>query len=404
MVSRLLLLRLFEAFSIQRWNDRIRPVELTEMDKQGLKAMLAYIFAKIEEEKGHKIDWNYIIYGSLFALMKNIALSDIKAPVLSKIKQDHPESYKELNKWVVNQYNPLIQDESLIERFDEFLNRDETVDNINLRILKAAHKYSTYREFEIIKMVNQPSKQLEKIEQDLVTEIKQYFDINGLKEMYMKKDLFEAINLIEQLRFQTRWSQTPRVPRTSVLGHSMLVASLMIFLSREVSACDKRLYNNFYAGLFHDLPEAVVRDIISPVKRATLDLPEIIKEIEEEVCKAELYPKLPKLIVEELYYLIGIGIKGGDEYSNRIKENGKARVLFENEKISEFNDDKYSPLDGKLIKLADEIAAFLEADQSIKHGIVSRHLHEGRERVRLKYIENSQINDVNVKEFFLSFD
>lgn len=162
---------------------------------------------------------------------------------------------------------------------------------------------------------------------------------------------------------------TPRIPRTTVLGHSMFVASLMVFLSRELTACTRRLCNNFFAGLFHDLPESVVRDIISPVKRATSDLPDIVKRIEKEICSQELYPKIPTYILLDLKHLIGDSLNS-DEFSNRIWENGSSRSLNEGEDINKYNSDEYSPVDGKLIKVADEISAFIEAEQSIRHGII----------------------------------
>ena len=37
---------LFEAASIQRWNDHIRPEHFTELDKQAHKMIYAYILAK----------------------------------------------------------------------------------------------------------------------------------------------------------------------------------------------------------------------------------------------------------------------------------------------------------------------------------------------------------------------
>jgi hypothetical protein len=49
------------------------------------------------------------------------------------------------------------------------------------------------------------------------------------------------------------------------------------------------------------------------------------------------------------------------------------------------------------------MAAFLEADQSIYHGITSRHLQEGMARIRFKYLDGGTINGIDVKEFFLSF-
>lgn len=56
MLSKLFVLRLFEGFSIQRWNDRIRPFDLTEMDKNAFKAVIAYFLGKYAEKNGKKVN------------------------------------------------------------------------------------------------------------------------------------------------------------------------------------------------------------------------------------------------------------------------------------------------------------------------------------------------------------
>ena len=43
----------------------------------------------------------------------------------------------------------------------------------------------------------------------------------------------------------------------------------------------KRCVNNYFTGLFHDLPEVLTRDIISPVKRSVEGLSDLIKGYEE---------------------------------------------------------------------------------------------------------------------------
>ena len=52
MLKKSLIMKIFDAFFIQRWNDKIRPVELTEMDKTAHKMIIAYCLAKYEEDKG----------------------------------------------------------------------------------------------------------------------------------------------------------------------------------------------------------------------------------------------------------------------------------------------------------------------------------------------------------------
>ena len=403
MLSRLFVLRLFEAFSIHRWNDRIRPFDLTEMDKNAFKAVIAYFLGKYAEKNGKKVDWNYIIYGIFFALLKNIVLSDLKSPVHRLLKNEYPIEFKKLNEWVIQQYEYIIEDSNLLNNFRKFLNEDSDEESINLKILRAAHKYSTYREFCIIKQLNMDFPFIQKIEKELNSEMEKFMEFEGIKNLYTKQQLYELVCTIEQLRYQIRWSQTPRVPRTSVLGHSLFVACLMIIFSREINACQNRLYNNFFGALFHDLPEAVTRDIISPVKRATKKLPKVIKEIEKRVCEDSLYPLIPEFIKEEVFYLIGEGLEETDEFSNRIYQDGKPKILGNDEKICDYNKDEFNPIDGKLIELADKISAFLEAYISIQHGISSRHLQDGASQLKNKYKRSKDINGIRINKFFMEF-
>lgn len=411
MISRALASKIFEAFSISRWNDRVRPIELTEMDKHALKSILTYFIGKLEEKEGKHINWEYIVYGNIFALLKNIALSDIKAPIIAKIKENKQE-YQKLNCWVVEQYKPYIQDQELLRKFKEFLIEDNQDNKFELQILKAAHKYSTKREFDIIKSFNNEIfPDIKKIELDLNDSIANFtvFSPNTITKVLNKSgDFNDLISIIDQLRCQTRWSQTPRIPKTSVLGHSMYVAILTFFLSREVKSCSNLLVNNFYTALFHDLPESVTRDIISPVKQATKNLPDLIKKIENEVCKRELYPKVPKIILNDLLYLMGDmqddTIVNNDEFSNRIYYDNKPRIISDEVNfLDEYNKDRYNPIQGRLIKICDDIAAFMEAYRSIDYGISTHHLQDGLAYIRNKYNTTSLIQGIKVNEFFAEF-
>ena len=111
MISQKLALKIFEGFSIQRWTDLVRPFDMVEMDKAAEKMVLAYIIGKFEEERGEAVDWNWMIYASLFDLLRKIALCDIKAPVISMLKREYTEEYYRLNEWVLNQYKALLSDD-----------------------------------------------------------------------------------------------------------------------------------------------------------------------------------------------------------------------------------------------------------------------------------------------------
>ena len=391
-----------EGFSIQRWNDLIRPFDMVEMDKAAEKMVLAYIIGKFEENKGNKIDWIWIIYASLFDLLKKIALCDIKAPIQQMLKKEYPEEYLRLNEWVLNQYKSLLSDEKLFSKFTIYFGQNAGSFSIpdelktTVRVYRAAHKFSSIRELQMISVVNEKER-LGSIDKELQAEIQPYLDLEGLQKLITHQKAFDFLLKIEQLRFQTRWNQTPRVPQTSVLGHCFFVAIMTLLLGRESNPkmCERRIINNFFSALFHDLPEAVTRDIISPVKQATDDLPNIVKKIENEIVNKELVPLMEDFFVQEIIDFTS------DEFSNRIKDaNGNVVNVSWEELNEKYNEDKFFPIDGKLVRIADHLSALMEADISIKHGITSIHLQNGRDGLLYSYKEDEVVNGINVYNLF----
>lgn len=396
-----LALKIFEGFSIQRWNDLIRPFDLVEMDKAGEKMVLAYIIGKYEEHKGNKIDWKWMIYASLFDLLRKISLCDIKAPVQQMLKREFSEEYMRLNEWVLNQYKGMITDNKLFSEFTIYTGQKAGSFKLpeklqrTLMVYNAAHKYSTIREMEMIAVVNEPAR-LAAIKTSLENEIQQYLELEGLQKLMTHQKAFDFLLKIEQLRFQTRWNQTPRVPASSVLGHCFYVAIMTLLLGRESNPdmCDQRVVNNFFCALFHDLPESVTRDIISPVKQATDDLPNIVKKIEDEIVNKELVPLMEDFYVDEIIYYTN------DEFSNRIQKDGKVETVSWEELNTKYNSAEFNPIDGKLVRICDHFSALMEADISMKHGITSVHLETGRTATLNHYKKGEIISGINVNEFF----
>ena len=396
-------LKIFEGFSIQRWNDMIRPFDFVEMDKAGEKMFLAYIIGKNEEKKGKKINWTWMIYASLFDLLNKIALCDIKAPVQKMLREEFPEEFLRLNEWILNQYKLLIKDKDLFSKFTIYIGQKSGSFKIpedlkdTIHVYNAAHKYSTIRELEMLIPVNEKER-VDCINSELQADIQPYLDLECLQKLMTHQKEFYFLLKIEQLRFQTRWNQTPRVPGTSVLGHCFYVAIMTLLLGRESNSnmCAERIINNYFSALFHDLPESVTRDIISPVKQATDDLPGIVKKIEEEIVSKELIPLMDDSYINEILYYTN------EEFANRIMVDGKCKIVSWEDLNEKYNSKEYNPVDGKLVRICDHFSALMEADISIKHGITSSHLTGGREGLLSQYKENEIINGINVNKFFNS--
>ena len=368
MLGKALALRFFEASWIQRWNDKIRPVDLTELDKHSHKMIIAYCLGKYEEEAGKTVNWDGVIKGGVYELLRRIVISDIKSPVYRKIKENYKPQFMELSKWVYDQLEEELSSVAggaIRDEFKEYLLNEAYLDPLTYRILGAAHAYASYWEFQIIRQTSPFGYKIAEIQKTMKNDLEEYLDLEGMRKIMTSQKVSDFIDLCGQLRFQVRWGGLPRLPKTSVLGHMLMTAIFTWLLTREIPACDRRLYNNFFGGLFHDLPEAVTRDIISPVKNSVAGLPEAIGQIERELAQEEIYPLLEESWLPEFQYFTI------DEFVSKMREGDTPRVVSSEQITAKYNEDRFDPKDGELVNIADKFSAFLEAYQSKEFGLVA---------------------------------
>ena len=384
---------IFSSASIQRWNDYPRMVELVELDKQAHKFIIAYFIAKLEDD----INFTHLIEAGIFEFLRRVVVTDIRPDVFRKALQ---KKSKEINSWVVDKLRSSLQDidsGNFLQKFEEFLN-DSNMYKKERFILKAASYLSTRWEFSIVYQTSQFLSDIEDVKKAVEAEIEDYYELIGVRKIALNKKLSKVIDLSGRLRFQKRWAQTPRIPETSVLGHMLTVAIFSYFYSLNVKACDKRVQNNFFTALFHDLPEALTRDIISPVKYSVDELSDIIAEYEVAKIEDDILPNIPESIQQEFSYILGLynGIK--EEFANKVKIDDK---ITEVEDISKYNIDKYEAIDGKALKQCDKLSAFVEASLSISHGIKSKELISGKKEI---FKGLKEINGVDFKKIAQEID
>ncbi|MDR2831267.1 MAG: HD domain-containing protein [Methanobrevibacter sp.] len=380
---------LFKAANMQRWNDHIRPVNLVELDKQAHKIIISYIIAKVEEDENNEINWIDLINKFIFDFFYRVVLTDLKPPIFHEMME---KKEKELNQYVLSIIEPKLNNlnPDLANKFREYV--DSNKDSFEDNILKVAHYIATNWEFKIIYNSSPFIYGIDKTREDIEKRIEEHFDLRGVQRILWDKKLYGFIDLCGQLRFQKRWAHIPRVPETSVLGHMLMVAiiSYLFSMISIKNPCNKRLYNNFFGGLFHDLPEVLTKDIISPIKRSVEGLDELIKEYETYQMENEILPLIPKTWGKELKYLTE------DEFNNKIIEKGKIKRVVS---IKNFNKDKHFPVDGELIEVADKLSAYTEAIISIRHGIRSKELEHASIKIKEEF-SPKKIHDLDVKAIY----
>ncbi len=395
MIRKALLLKIHDAASMQRWNDKIRPVELRELDKQAHKMVIAYILGKFEEGN-RDFSWIEVIEGGLFEFLQRIIVTDLKPQIFHRIKEDRAK-YRQLNRWVFEQLAPIMLPLGgpICQRFQSYFENPE--ENINKRVLSAAHFYATKWEFDIIERANPRGYEIEGIRKELESKQERYYDLRGSQQLALFARLQNFADLCGQLRFQLRWSHLHRVPKTSVLGHMLIVAILSDLLSFEIKACPKRCYNNYFTGLFHDLPEVLTRDIVHPVKKSVGGLDSLIKEYEKERMKEEVYSLIPDDWHEEMSMFTEI------EFKSVVQIDGGMHETTSDQISARFNEDTFNPRDGELVQAVDHLAAFCEAYLALANGMRAQDFEKTKATLRDDYMGRT-IAGLRFGEIYSDFD
>ena len=418
----------FSGAYMKRWNDKLRSMEFIEIDKQAHKMIVAWMLCRLsckdmapEERLALEEE---VVEGGIFDYLFRLVITDIKPPILYRIKEN-PEHYRKLAEWAVAEAETHVRPlgDAFWERFQSYVLRPKPHSPAN-RILGAAHQYASAWEFRLLAAANAPiDDETGEISRSFERQLEEYSDIPGVSELLAgimqpapgstapgggAKDLSslsKVTNLCGQLRFQKRWSQTPRTPETSVMGHMFIVACYAYFLSMGLGACRARRVNNFFTGLFHDLPEMLTRDIISPVKKSFEGLAAVIREYEEsELARRVLRPLEADghtEITRRLAYYLGLDC--GSEFTECVMQEGRAEVVHFEDLQERYNEDRFDAKDGEAVKVCDILAAYIEAYTAMRNGITSDHIQQAFWRMREQNARRI-LGGVHIGALFTDFD
>ncbi len=394
MIKKSLITLMYEAASIQRWNDHIRPwTGFTEFDKQAHKMFYAYVLAKCE---GESVDMIRLIEGGIFEFFHRIVMTDIKPPIYHKLVK---EKGYQIDRWVLSQLEDGMRalGGGFFERMERYYAETEYAE-LEKKILKAAHYHASNWEFKIIYPMNTETFGIEQVKREMAQGLAACDTFSGFRYFAGSEYLQQFLSLIGKLRYQQRWSKAERMPQTFVMGHMLVVAILSYFLTLELNnPCRKRLENNFFAGLFHDLPEVLTRDIVSPVKNSVKGLDSIISEIEDEQMREIIYPLLPPEWHREIEYYTQ------NEFDSKVKTEDEILMVTTDDINEQYNSDSFNPIDGQLIRCADHLSAYIEAYMSLNYGIRSEQMVLGYDHLKEKY-SNKVVGGLDIGQLFDYFE
>jgi putative hydrolases of HD superfamily len=366
---------IFDSANMHRWNDHLRTLDLTELDKQAHKAAIVWVLGKYEEmECKCELDWSRMVEHTLFSFIQRVVLTDLKPQVFHRMVT---EKFDEVNDYVLNEFDRNVPetDPEFRARLETYLRSDKASKEDD--IVRAAHYLATRWEFDTIYGVNRSIYGIEQTRTDIEGQISQHMNLAGVRKLMNDKSSFDFVDLIGQLRFQQRWARTPRIPKTTVLGHSLIVADMAYLNDVDGGISGRQVYNDFYTALFHDLPEVLTKDVISPVKVSVNGLPKLLESYEHELMESKIMPLIPESWHSEL-------------------------KMMAYDPFTDIDDPVLGKRAGRNIKSCDLMAAYIEADVSIRYGVSSKALRDGKEEIKRKLEING--GGIGAKDLIEDFD
>lgn len=262
-----------------RWNNFPRIEDVSHLDNVWFVLHVALFLSFIEEENWTKIDKEFIIKRILFNSFPSLILSDINSWTKEYIIKNNKDVFNELE-------NKAMDFLLSIDCFEYIKNdiKDTFSDNdkeLELSIIYAAKKYAWYKECLVNSKVfsdmywiplNTINSQLENLRKDLHS-----LDILLSNDNYIK-----YLSHIRRLSHSMRWNQQKRIFPISVMSHLVIITflSYVIWKIENSNWANFDVLNLMLRGLYHDIPEAMTWDIITPTKKAIDWFEEVLEKVE----------------------------------------------------------------------------------------------------------------------------
>ncbi|MDN5324585.1 MAG: hypothetical protein PWP02_295 [Thermosipho sp. (in: thermotogales)] len=248
-------------FTIQRWNNKPAIIRFSEADNAYTTLLISFaIKDKFNNSIEESVQWR------LSRVLPKLVLSDISLELKERVERFSPDVWRKVREKAFLDLYKVI-DEPFIKKiiledqseFDKFA-------DVSTSLFEAKVNGKIF-DFEL------PIKELnEKLETIKFA--------NKQELMNISKTTFSiALNMISM----TRWNRVHRNIKTTVAGHSFIVLVISYIISTILSLSKEEKEEVIKRALLHDLPEAFTGDVITPTKKKTPELDNLVSMVEREM-------------------------------------------------------------------------------------------------------------------------
>jgi len=279
MIWNILKLMLTRWLSMKRWNNFPRIEDVSHLDNVWFVMHVALFLAHLEEKEWKKIDREFLLKRIIFNSFSGLILSDISSWTRDYILQIDNKVFNEIEdrafKYILSNDAPEYIKEDIQNTISD------TTKDLELSIIEASKKYAWYMECKINEKVfwdiyevplNQINLYLEEKRKDLVS----------LDKLLKNDNYKKYLTHIRRLNHSMRWNQNKRIFPISVMSHLVIIT----FISYIIWKIENESWNNYnieellLRSVYHDIPEAITWDIITPTKKAVEWFENVLEKVE----------------------------------------------------------------------------------------------------------------------------
>ena len=292
MISDLIYL-MIKMFSMRRWNNKPTVEQNSEASNSGFVLHIAHLLGMLEQLNGENVNFSKLLIRGILKDMPKCILSDISLETKRTIQNLSPDLWMEVYHGAVNDVIESVPPKWKGNFKNAIINsRDDSLEG---RILDAADLYAAYVEAEV------NSRLFAEYFSDIRDSIGKKLEnvkLHSLKVLLDSADMKKYLIYVRTLMHAIRWNQHSRTVPTTVAGHTLFVVFVAYLLVLEDGR--PNALNVMERALFHDVPEALTGDIISPTKRRVEGFENVIENVESKMVHEILLPLLPNKIAS--YY------------------------------------------------------------------------------------------------------
>ena len=264
---------------MKRWNNFPRIEDVSHLDNVWFVMHVALFLAYLEEKDGHKIDREFLLKRIIFNSFSGLILSDISSWTRDYILK--------IDDKVFNTIERKAYDFILSHDAPEFLKEDikNTLDDdtkaLEISIIEAAKKYAGYIECRVNEKVFWDIYEVP-LNQIMLSFDEKRKELKSLDTLLNNDNYKKYLTHIRRLSHSMRWNQNKRIFPISVMSHLVLITfiSYVIWKIENDAWANYNIEELMLRSVYHDIPEAITWDIITPTKKAVEWFEEVLEQVE----------------------------------------------------------------------------------------------------------------------------